>query len=268
MSTIFDDCIEKGLDLTNGGAVYTFFSPIVTGLANCVDSLASIKKLVYEEKVITMKELIEAIRTNFEGREPLRQMLINKVPKFGNDDPYVDEIASRVLREIAEATKEIGKTAEGLYMPLAIGTFENFARFGHNIGASADGRLYQDAIGANYSPSIGMDKKGPTAVILSISHANLLPYVNGCPLDIQINSNEVEGEAGVARIAALITSFLELGGVILTITGVSEEMLRDAQQNPEKHKGLRVRLGGLSAYFIALPPNVQEIIIRRTRHSV
>lgn len=268
MSILMDNCIEKGLDLTNGGTEYIFFVPVITGIANCVDSLAVIKKLVYEEKAITMDELLQAIETNFEGREPLRQMVINRVPKFGNDEPYVDEICAQLLKEIADKTKEIQSGLDHIYLPLAIGTFENMARFGHNLGASADGRLYQQSIGSNYAPAIGMDTSGPTAAIKSITHADLLPYINGCPLDIQINSNEVEGEAGVKRIEALIKSFLDLGGIILTITGVSEELLRDAQIHPENHRGLRVRLGGLSAYFIALPEDVQNIMIKRTKHGM
>lgn len=268
MSIMMDNCVEKGRDLTNGGTEYIFFVPVITGIANCADSLAVIKKLVYEEKAITMDELIQALETNWEGREPLRQMVLNRVPKFGNDDLYVDEICSQLLDEIAQRNAEIMKTFDKVYLPMAIGTFENMARFGHNIGASADGRLFQESVGSNYAPGVGMDTSGPTAVIKSITHANLLPYINGCPLDIQINSNEVEGEAGVKRIEALIKSFMDLGGIILTITGVSEELLRDAQAHPENHRGLRVRLGGLSAYFIALPPEVQEIMIKRTKHGM
>lgn len=268
MSIMMDDCIDKGLDLTNGGTRYIFFVPVVTGIANCADSLAAIKKLVYEEKRITMDALLHAIETNFEGNEPLRQMLLNRVPKFGNDEPYVDDICSQLLSEIADRTKELQKEFENVYFPLAIGTFENMARFGHNCGASADGRLYQESVGSNYAPAVGMDTSGPTAVIKSITHADLLPYINGCPLDIQINSNEVAGEAGVKRIEALIRSFLDLGGIILTITGVSEELLKDAKLHPENHRGLRVRLGGLSAYFIALPEDVQDIMIKRTKHGM
>ena len=137
MSIMMDDCVEKGLDLTNGGTRYIFFVPVVTGIANCADSLAAIKKLVYEEKRITMDALLHAIETNFEGNEPLRQMLLNRVPKFGNDEPYVDDICSQLLSEIADRTRELQKEFENVYFPLAIGTFENMARFGHNCGASA-----------------------------------------------------------------------------------------------------------------------------------
>ncbi len=270
LSSMMDNCIEKGLDITNGGARYNLYCLVITGLANFVDSLAAIKKLVYEQKKISMEELLDALKNNFEGRENLRQMLLNNVPKFGNDDPYVDDIASMFLKDadVILNRKAEEKDVSPFILSLAVGTFENYARFGHYLGASADGRLYQDTVSSNYSPAIGMDKKGPTAAIKSITHPYLLPYYTGCPLDMQINSNEVEGSEGINRMAGLIKSFNKLGGVILTITGVSEEMLRDAQKKPEKYRGLRVRLGGLSAYFIALSKAQQEIIIRRTKHPV
>jgi pyruvate-formate lyase len=270
LSSMMDNCVEKGLDQSNGGARYNLYCLVITGLANFIDSLTAIKKIVYEEKKISMSELVNAIKDNFKDQENLRQMLLNYVPKFGNDDQYVDDVASRFLNDvdIMLSRKSVEKDVDPLILSLAVGTFENYARFGHYLGASADGRLYQETVGSNYSPAIGMDKKGPTAAIKSITHPYLLPYYTGCPLDIQINSNEVEGNEGINRMSGLIKSFIELGGVMLTITGVSEEMLREAQKKPEKYKGLRVRLGGLSAYFIALSKAQQEIIIRRTKHGV
>lgn len=268
LSSMMDDCVEKGLDLTQGGAKYILHAPIITGLANCVDSLAAIKKLVYEEKAVEMQELLDALKSNFEGKEPLRQMLINRAPKFGNDIEYVDQLAKRVLADAAVRVKVRQEEIDWMYFPMAIGTFESYARFGNTVGASADGRLACETLSSNYSPAVGMDKSGPTAAIKSVVYPDLLPYCNGSPLDLQINSNEVTGEAGIQRIVALIKAFQELGGNIMTLTGVSEELLREAQANPEKHRSLRVRLGGLSAYFIALSKEHQEIMIQRVKHGV
>ena len=150
---------------------------------------------------------------------------------------------------------------------LRIGTFENYARFGHNVGATPDGRLSQETISSNYSPAIGLDLNGPTAAIKTATKAELYKFVTGCPLDMQINSNEVEGDAGVTRMVGLMKSFCDLGGHIMTMTGVSREMLEDAQQNPMKHQGLRVRMGGLSAYFIQLSKEMQDTMIKRVKHS-
>ncbi len=269
LSAMMDDCLKKGLDMTEGGAKYIFYAPLVTGIANCVDSLEAIRKLVFEEGQITLGELVEATRQNFEGREPLRQMLMNRAPKYGNDIERVDALVERVLRDIVARRDYWQERYPRFRFPVGIGTFESYARFGNRVGASADGRLSQETLSSNYSPSVGMDRSGPTAAIRSsVFPPSVLKYVCGCPLDLQINSNEAAGDSGVERLQALIRSFLDLNGNILTITGVSEELLRDAQKHPERHRGLRVRLGGLSAYFVALPPKHQAIMIERVKHGV
>lgn len=267
-SIFLDDCVERGKDCTDGGARYIFHAPVVTGVSNCVDSLAVIKKLVFEEKRITMQALLNAIRMNFEGYEAMRQMCINRVPKFGNDNDYVDDIANDLLNQIVKMLELQQKKYPWIYFPLAIGTFERYGHFGSVCAASADGRLAREPVAANFSPSVGCDLSGPTAALLSISKPDLLPYVTGAPLDIQINSSEVAGDAGLARLIGLIHSFLDLGGLIFTITGVSEQAMREAQKNPDKYRSLRVRLGGFSAYFIALSDTMQEDMIKRVKHKL
>lgn len=269
LSSMMDDCMEKGLDLTQGGARYIFYSPLLTGLSNCVDSLVAIRKFVFEERRLKLGEIAQATARNFEGQEALRQLLINRAPKYGNDLKEADELVERILRDVVARRDYWQEKFPRFRFPLGIGTFESYARFGNRVGASADGRLSQETLSSNYSPSVGMDKSGPTAAIRSATFPpSLFKYVCGCPLDLQINANETAGETGVTRLAALIKSFLDLGGNILTITGVSEELLRDAQKHPDRHRGLRVRLGGLSAYFIALPPKHQEIMIERVKHGL
>jgi len=267
LSVFMDDCIERGKDISNGGAKYVIHSPIIAGLANCSDCIASIKKMVYEDRVFTMRELLQALETDFEGREAMRQQLINRVPKFGNDDDYVDSIATKLLGDIADYVKKRESEDDTILFPMAIGTFERYAFYGMQLGASADGRKAGDTLAANYSPAVGMDLSGPTAVIQSIAKPDLMPYIDGCPVDIQISANEFSGDAGITRLTGLIKSFMDLGGLIFTITGVSEEALLDAKINPEKHKGLRVRIGGYSGYFVALPPAHQDIMIERIKHG-
>ena len=268
LSIFMDDCIEKGRDIANGGARYLIYPPVINGIANTTDSLVAIKKLVFEDKLFTMQELVEAMKNNFEGKEPMRQQLIAWAPKFGNDDDYADEVAIRMLKDVAAHIKARQAKYPWIMTPPALGTFEHYMRFGLRCGASADGRLARETLSTNYSPSVGRDTSGPTAAVLSHVKADLLPFVSGCPLDIQINSNEVSGEAGIERLTGLIRSFMDLGGLIFTITGVSEDILRDAQAHPKDHKGLRVRLGGFSGYFVALPPKHQEIMINRIKHGV
>lgn len=268
ISALIDGCVEKGVDLTAGGAEYTIFSPLITGMSDCVDSLAAIKKFVYEEKKVTMAELVEALKTDFEGREPLRQMLLNRAPKFGNDNEYADEIAGRIVHDVEEKTEELAAKYPDVLMPIGIATFENYNKFGHKVGASASGRHAQEGVGSNFSPAFGADISGPTAAIKSVLSPDLWRYVTGCPLDIQVNSNETSGDRGLERLCGLIRTFIDMGGLMLTITGVSEEMLKDAQKNPEQYRSLRVRMGGLSAYFIALPKEMQDLLIKKTKYSI
>lgn len=263
MSSIMLDCVEKGRDLSQDGARYLFHLILITGLSNTVDSLAVIKKLVYEEKSVTMDELIMALQDNWSGHERLRARVLNRIPKFGNDDDYVDNIAVKLMKDFEDRVDEWRRKQDTMMFPAGIGTFENYAALGREIGASPDGRYFGDALASNYSPSAGADVEGPTAVIKSITKPELLKYYCGCPLDIAVNSNEYEGEAGIERLKGLIKSFCELGGQILTITSTNVEDLKDAKIHPENHRDLRVRMGGLSAYFIAMSPMQQDNIIKR-----
>lgn len=274
-SALLDNCIPQGRDIANGGAKYSLYTFLITGFANCIDSLIAIKKFVYEDKTISMADLIDALKSDFAGNEPLRQMLINRAPKFGNDDIYADDLAARLMNDFETivnkraAQPDVKERGEpNFIVNVGCGTFESYANFGHRCGASADGRHSQDTVSSNYSPSVGLDINGPTAVIRSITHPNIMPYYSGGPLDMQINSNEVVGEQGVKRVESLIKSFQELGGIMMTVTGTSTETLLDAQEHPEKYPGLRVHLGGLSAYFVALSRAQQDIIIHRTKHSL
>ncbi len=262
-SSITKDCIKNGRDISQDGARYIFHMILATGLADTVDSLAAIKKMVFEEKKVTMEELIRALKDNWEGHERLRAMMQNKVPKFGNDDDYVDEIAVRLLRDFESRVETWQGKHPKVLFPCGIGTFENYAVLGRDIGASANGRKNWEALAPNYSPVAGTDLNGPTSVFKSISKPDLKKYYAGTPVDISVNSNEFAGEAGAERLKDLIESFCELGGQVLTITSTNVEDLKDAKIHPENHRDLRVRMGGLSAYFIAMAPAQQDNIIRR-----
>jgi len=263
MSSLMDDCIERGKDITQDGVRYYFHLILLSGLANTVDSLAVVKKLVFEEKSLKMEELVQAVRDNWKGHERLRARVLNYVPKYGNDDDYVDSIAVKLIKDFEERVQYWRRKQSRLLLPCGIGTFESYTYLGRSIGASPDGRLAKDALAANYSPFFGCDVEGPTAVFKSATKADLLRYYCGCPVDITINSNEFNGEAGIQRLKGLIRTFFSLGGLILTITSCNVEDLKDAKVNPEKHKNLRVRLGGFSSYFISLAPLQQDNIIRR-----
>jgi formate C-acetyltransferase len=263
MSSILDDCVDKGSDISRDGAKYVFHQILITGLSTAVDSLFAIKELVYEKGTLSLGELADILAANWAGHETLRAEILNKIPKFGNDIDAVDELAIRMLDDFASHVDAWNEQRKRILFVSGIGTFENYAALGRDIGASADGRYKGDALAPNYSPSPGADIAGPTAAIKSITKPDLLRYYSGSPLDLAINSTDVEGEAGIHRLAGLIRGFCKLGGQILTLTSNNVEDLKDAKVNPERHRSLMVRLGGLSAYFVSMSPVQQDNIIKR-----
>jgi pyruvate-formate lyase len=263
LSGLLEDCLKKGRDLTQRGARYRLYAPLVTGYSHCVDSLAAIKKVVFEEKMVSLEKLVEALRGDWHGQERLRQYCLNRVPKYGNDDDYVDDIGVELLKFFCDYFDDWNKKVEWITFAAGIGTFENYPRFGYICGASADGRRARAPIASNYSASFGLDKKGPTAVIKSATKFDLQRLNDGCPIDLRMNF----GGDGSLVLKDFIRGFLRLGGNILTISKVSTETLKAAQKEPERHASLRVRLGGLTAYFVQLCETQQNEFIRRTEHG-
>jgi pyruvate-formate lyase len=265
-SAIAYDCIKKGSDFYADGAKYEFRMLLLSGLADTVDSLLVIKKLVYQEKKISLDEFNSALHANWQGYERLHALIINRVEKFGNDNDYVDCIAIRILEDFSKKLVELQRKNNTIKLTGGIGTFHIYAALGDSIAASPNGRRNYDALAPNYSPVPGCDKNGPLSVIKSATKASLIDFMAGTPIDLSINKNEFEGEAGICRLINMITSFCDLDGQIISITSNSVEEFLDAKKNPEKHKNLRVRMGGLSAYFITLAPVQQDKIIERFKH--
>ena len=263
MSSITHDCIAKGRDISQDGARYIFHLILATGFSCTVDSLMVLKKLVYEEKSLSIADLKQALDDDWKGHERLRAKIVNTVPKYGNDIDEVDEIGIRVLKDFEDHVGEWNGKGGKIMFPCGIGTFENYAVLGRDIAATPDGRYAGDALAPNYSPTPGVDLNGPTAAIKSATKADLMRFYCGTPLDLAVNSRDVEGEGGLARMVGVIRAFCDMGGQILTITSTNVEDLKDAQVNPEKHRSLRIRMGGLSAYFISMAPAQQLNVIKR-----
>lgn len=264
-SAIADDCISKGSDFYDAGAKYEFRMLLLTGLADTVDSLSAIKQLIYEEKKISLLELNTALQANWQGYERLRALIINKTAKFGNDNDYADAIAKQILLDFSRKLLELRSKNNRIILTAGIGTFHIYGALGHQIAASANGRSAYDALAPNYSPVPGCAKNGPLAVLKSATKPELRNFMEGTPIDLAINQNEFIGEAGIQRLMNMIRGFCDLSGQIMSITSTSVEVLLDAKKNPERHKDLRVRMGGLSAYFITLAPVQQDNIIARFR---
>jgi formate C-acetyltransferase len=263
-SALFHGCIEKGIDVTNGGtAPYLTRAVALGGIPNVGDALAAIKKAVFEDKKITMARLIDALDKNFEGEEEILHILKN-CPKFGNDDDYVDEIVNDVLVQSRnEATKY--KATHGVITNIAAGFMAANIVAGSMVGASPDGRKAGEPLSdAGISPYQGRNVSGPIATMRSATKLDLVKVTNGAALNMKFNPDALKDESKMRKFATLIRTYFETGGGLVQFNIVGTDTLRDAQKYPEKYRDLLVRVATYSARFVELHPDVQNDIIART----
>ncbi len=275
ISCLVSDCMERGKEIKEGGAVYDYTGGQTGGIANVANSLAAIKKLVFEEKKITGAELKKHLENNFEGieGEKVRQMLINKAPKYGNDDQYVDSIAQEAFSVLL---KEVSKYRNTRYGRGPIGgSFHNSTAsvaanvpWGLTIGATPDGRKAFSPLADTESPTHFTDLNGPTAVVLSASRLEHILESGGAILNLKFSPIVFENETNLEKLIDLIRTYFDLDGMELQINVISAQKLRDAQQNPERYKDLLIRVAGYSAYFVDLDPLIQNDIIERTENML
>ena len=264
-SMVTKGCVESGRSVQHGGAKYCTAGLYLTGAANLADSIAAIDQCVYRDKLITMDELINALDKNFEGEERMRQLLLNKPPKFGNDDPYVDGIYREMMHFIADTVQEWKDARGGTYSFNVHSQTVNVSH-GAVTGALPDGRLAGEPLCDNASPMMGRDVKGPTATVKSVASMDQSAFHDGALFNLRFDPKGVEGEKGLQAIEGVIRTYFDNGGEHIQINVVDDETLRDAQINPEKHKGLMVRVAGYMAYFTELDKSAQDVIIDRTAH--
>jgi formate C-acetyltransferase len=269
LSVLTRGCVESLTDITHRGAKYDLWHLMGEAVSNAADAAAAIKKFVFEEKVVSLPRLVELLKGNWAGEEGknLRLKFVNDAPKFGNNNDYVDTIAKEMVGFFTERRAfHAEKYPEILFSP-CIGTYSWIISIGKRIGASADGRESQEPIASNMSPVPGRDVSGPVAALHSYLKLNTRPMAAGAPIDLRISSNGLEGKAGTARIAALIKTFIQEGGNMMTLTITSAEELRKAMEHPEHYRGLRVRMGGWSAYYVLLSKDAQKIHLKRVEHG-
>ena len=263
LSALIDGAIASRRDMTAGGSRYRTFGMLAESAAHTIDALAAIQSVVFDRHQATMAEVIDALDANFENHGALQRKLL-AAPKYGNDDEEADAMGRRVIDAF---TAIVARHAEAhrsaVLFPCGVGTFSWYIGIGEGLGAAADGRLAGEPVSSNFSPALGRDREGLPAAILSYSkmHHERLPA--GAPLDLRISRKLVDGDDGTGRMAALVRSFVDLGGSMMTLTVADTEELRAAQSDPEKHKSLRVRMGGWCAYFTMLSREQQEHHIRR-----
>jgi formate C-acetyltransferase len=263
LSALIEGAIEKRRDMTAGGAKFRTFGMLAESAAHAIDSLTAIKTVIFEQKAATMSELCDALDANFAGYAPLRARM-EAAPKYGNDDTEADALGDAVIAAFTESVaRHAAAHRDVIWFPAGAGTFSWYIGIGQGLGASPDGRLAGEPVSSNFSPALGRDLAGLPAAMLSYAKMQDQRLPAGGPLDLRLARRLVEGEEGTDRMVALIRSFVEIGGAMLTLTVADVEELRAAQREPEQYRSLRVRMGGWCAYFTMLSREQQEHHIRR-----
>lgn len=268
LSVLVDGCAESGRDVTAGGAVHNFITVEAVGFATAVDSLSAVKKLVFDEKRITMAELCKALKKNYSGFEPLRQLLLNKAPRYGNDDLEADSIAkevnaiwsSYVSRQVSEATGR--KFRAGML------SWNYWIIYATRVSATPDGRKRGTYLSNGICPVAGADRRGPTAVARSVAHSGIEMLPNGASHTITFNPSIMRNKEQRAKMKAFLRGYAKEGGTALQINMIDAETLRDAQKKPDEYRNLLVRVTGYNAYFTTLGKEIQDEIINRVSHNM
>jgi formate C-acetyltransferase len=265
LSLLIDDCIATGKDYHDGGARYNTTYIQGVGLGTITDAMTAVKYHVFDQKTVRMEALLAALRDNFAGSERLRQLLLNKTPRYGNDDPYADSLMTALFEVYFQAIDGRPNTKGGTYhinlLPTTVHVY-----FGSVIGATSDGRRAGEPLSEGISPVQGADRCGPTAVIKSaakMDHAR----TGGTLLNQKFTPQLLNDEAGLDKLVQLIRTYFKLDGHHIQFNVVDAATLRDAQKHPDQYRDLIVRVAGYSDYFCDLGQALQDEIIARTEHQ-
>jgi len=266
LSILIEDCIKNGKDYNDGGARYNTSYIQVVGMGSITDCLTSIKYNVFEKEIVSMEELLNALDNNFNGYNIIQQKLINKTPKYGNDDDYADSITGEVFEMVYDAIDNRPNTRGGVHrinlLPTTVHVY-----FGQVTGATPDGRNAHTPLSEGISPVQGMDINGPTAVIKSAAKIDHL-RTGGTLLNQKFTPLFFSDQNRIKQLANLIRAYFKMDGHHMQFNVISAETLRAAQKNPGKFRNLIVRVAGYSDYFNNLVPDLQDEIIRRTEHAL
>jgi pyruvate-formate lyase len=265
LSLVISDCIAKGKDYHDGGARYDTSYIQGVGVGSITDAMTAVKYHVFDQKSLAMAELLAALRDNFAGHERVRQMLLNKTPKYGNDDDYADGVMVDAFEAYYDAVDGRPNTRGGTYhvnmLPTTVHVY-----FGSVIGALPDGRLAEKPLSEGISPVQGADRRGPTAVLRSVAkmdHAR----TGGTLLNQKFTPQLLKDDEGLDKLVHLIRTFFRLDGHHIQFNVVDAATLRAAQAHPEEYRDLIVRVAGYSDYFCDLGQALQDEIIARTEHQ-
>jgi pyruvate formate-lyase/glycerol dehydratase family glycyl radical enzyme len=262
-SAMVDGCLERGLDLTRGGAVYNSTGVQLMGFANVVDSLYAVKKTVFEDKLFTMADLTEWLAQDWQDVEDKRTYFLNRVPKYGNNHDDVDAMASQVVDHYCDVLSQYRNFRGGAFWPgiFSVGFHITMGAF---TGATPDGRFAGDVLGNGITPTTGNAVSGPTAIMNSVVKLPVARVFNGANLNMRFQGKKISTE----NLAALVKTYFKCGGTQVQFNMVDSAILREAQRHPEKHRDLFVRVSGYSAEFIGLSEIAQDEIISRTEFEM
>ncbi len=254
------DCIARGLSYFEGGAVYNVRSPHLGGLADTADSLYAIKKAVFDDRKLTLREFFTVLRNNWEGEEPLRQYMLHHYEYYGCDNEEADAVAARILDDFADACDGMNGRC-GFRFPAGVSTFGRQLEWSKGRLAAPHGRHAGEVLAANASPTPGTDLRGATGIIRSYCRADLRRMVTGAALDIRLLPSDVRGEDGLAALVALLRGFVALGGYFMQPDVADAAVLLAAQKDPASYQTLSVRVSGWNARFVTLNKEWQDMVI-------
>ena len=261
------DCLDEA---SPTGVRYSLWGYILAEAANAADGLAAIRRLVYEQRAVSWSDLVSALKNDYEGHEPLRQLIRNRMPKYGNDIDEVDALAKEIAEYYCEGVHARGGNTPGPGPKCAPGLMCFGIHRKRDLPASPDGRRQGDLTATSFSPAVGMDRSGPTAVLRSASKVDLTKASHGSVLDVALHASVFRGEEGMEKLAALIETFRTMPSTgTLQLNVLDQETLRRAKANPHdpEFRTLIVRVWGFSAVFVDLPEGLQDHVLARTAHG-
>jgi formate C-acetyltransferase len=264
LSILIDDCVARGRDYNDGGARYNTNYIQGVGIGTVTDSLSSIKRHVFEQQTMSMDTLFTILVSNFDGFEKERLLMLNKTPRYGNDDDAADDIMREVFDAYYGEVNGRPNMKGGHYRINMLPTTCHIY-FGSVTGATPDGRYAWAPLSEGISPVQGADRRGPTAVLKSAAKMDHV-RTGGTLLNQKFTPRLLEGEAGLTSVSHLVRTYFQLGGHHIQFNVVNADMLREAQRQPELHRDLIVRVAGYSDYFCDLGKTLQDEIIARTEH--
>jgi formate C-acetyltransferase len=265
-STLTDDCIARGRDITDGGAVYNYHSICFLGTANTADAMMALKTLVFEDKLLAPAELLQVLRDDYSGNEDVRHMLLKRAAKYGNDCPEVDALARRVAEDFISLMDGMRSSLGGRYF-VHLFSFLCHLPFGKTVGATPDGRRAGEPLAYSLSAHQGRDERGLTAMLHSLARLPHDRAAGATAAILEVDPDLVRGEAGVQRMAQTIQGAMAMGVGQLQWNVVTVERLLQAQQDPERYGNIAVRVAGYSQMFKLVNKELQDHIIARTKHT-